>query len=406
MRIRKLSGFAVLTVIAIGVSACGTASSSSSTSSSTAKSASTKTPYKIGVIFDTSGPGASLGSAETRGAQLMIDKINASGGVNGHQIDATFADGTSQPDRAVQLAQQMISAGDVAILGPSLAASCEAVRPLIEQAGVTEYCLSGAPFTWSPHFFATDFDPVTNLGTLPAYWMKEHGYTKAACIATSDASGDAYSKSFAATAPKQGVSIVDTEQFQSGATSVATQLTNVRSSGAQAIYGCVSGSNLATIINGMQSLGMNQPVWSGTGAASYAVANLVKNNLPSGGIYSLGTYIVVPNEIPANLPGGAAIKSYVASYKAKYNEAPDELGANAADAVSLISNALGHGATNGSAIATFLQNLHGFQGLNSVYSFSATNHRGTTPPGLVIQFTPQGSFKIAEKLNVAAALGS
>jgi branched-chain amino acid transport system substrate-binding protein len=57
--------------------------------------------FKIGVIFDETGPFAGGGSkANLIGTKLAIDLINAKGGVEGYQIVPTYADSQSKIDIA------------------------------------------------------------------------------------------------------------------------------------------------------------------------------------------------------------------------------------------------------------------------------------------------------------------
>ena len=57
---------------------------------------------KIGVIYDYTGPLAGGGSdLQALGAKIMIDLINAKGGVEGYKIEAFYADAQSKPEVAI-----------------------------------------------------------------------------------------------------------------------------------------------------------------------------------------------------------------------------------------------------------------------------------------------------------------
>src|SRR5215470_8074562 len=66
--------------------------------------------FKIGVIFDETGPFAGGGSkANLIGTKLAIDMINERGGVEGYTIVPTYADAQSKIDVALNEAERLIN---------------------------------------------------------------------------------------------------------------------------------------------------------------------------------------------------------------------------------------------------------------------------------------------------------
>jgi len=66
--------------------------------------------FKIGVIFDETGPFAGGGSkANLIGTKLAIDLINEKGGVEGYTIVPTYADAQSKIDIALNEAERLIN---------------------------------------------------------------------------------------------------------------------------------------------------------------------------------------------------------------------------------------------------------------------------------------------------------
>src|SRR5687768_8517607 len=125
--IRPIPLTLLLALMAVTAAACGGDSESASGGSKT---------VKIGVLLSETGPAAAQGEVHRRGVELILDRVNADGGVNGKKVEAVFADDESSPDRAVELARDLASDDVVAIVGPSFAATCGPVQPLIEREGV------------------------------------------------------------------------------------------------------------------------------------------------------------------------------------------------------------------------------------------------------------------------------
>jgi len=88
-------------------------------------------PFRIGVIYDYSGPFAAGGSvAAAKGTEVAIEMVNEKGGVLGkHKVEAITADAQSKADIAINEAERLLNAEKVdALVG--IYASAEAV-PLV-----------------------------------------------------------------------------------------------------------------------------------------------------------------------------------------------------------------------------------------------------------------------------------
>jgi ABC-type branched-subunit amino acid transport system substrate-binding protein len=91
--------------------------------------------FKIGVVYDYSGPLAGGGSAlHALGAKIVIDHFIARGGVEGYRIEAIYADAQSKPEVAINEAVRLIEQERVdMLLGFFSSAQCVPVAARIEQ---------------------------------------------------------------------------------------------------------------------------------------------------------------------------------------------------------------------------------------------------------------------------------
>ena len=46
-----------------------------------------KGPYKIGAIFSVTGASSFLGDPEKKTAEMIVEKVNQKGGINGHPVE-------------------------------------------------------------------------------------------------------------------------------------------------------------------------------------------------------------------------------------------------------------------------------------------------------------------------------
>ena len=76
-----------------------------------------KNPVLIGFVAQMTGNQAELGVQERNGVQLAVEKINASGGINGRKIELVIRDDLGIPGKAQSVDDELIKAGVVAIIG-------------------------------------------------------------------------------------------------------------------------------------------------------------------------------------------------------------------------------------------------------------------------------------------------
>lgn len=90
---------------------------------------------KIGVVYDLTGPFAGGGSdLHYLGAKIIIDYINAHGGVEGYMIDPVYADAQSKPDVAINEAVRLIEQEKVdMLLGFYASAECVPTAARVEE---------------------------------------------------------------------------------------------------------------------------------------------------------------------------------------------------------------------------------------------------------------------------------
>jgi branched-chain amino acid transport system substrate-binding protein len=103
--------FLFLTVVLVSgliITGCNSTTTSAPTSGE---------PIKVGVIASTSGFFAAMGEYMTVGAQMAIDKVNASGGVLGRKVEMVVKDDQADPSVVTQKATELKAAGCVGIVG-------------------------------------------------------------------------------------------------------------------------------------------------------------------------------------------------------------------------------------------------------------------------------------------------
>lgn len=115
---------------------------------------------KIGFPMILSGPGAQLGVPVQKGAQMFLDEVNAHGGVLGKRVELLERDTQSQPERAAQVARDLIEKDKVNFLVGSFTSAEGLAINEVAKSGKTLFLALGpktdrltAPDALHPYFY-------------------------------------------------------------------------------------------------------------------------------------------------------------------------------------------------------------------------------------------------------------
>lgn len=359
------------------------------------------TPIRIGVVVSRTGPASSLGIPEENGVKLRVEQINAAGGLNGRRVELRVEDDESRPDRAAEVTRALlVGFKPHAIVGSSIVATCNAMKPITEEAKVPQWCLSGLPMPASmPFFFAGYAEPGWVLGDVPITWMKKRGYNRVGCIATDDGSGQTITKVVQGAMAAAGGMTYASETFSASDVDVTPQLTKLRGK-VDIIYGCTTGKQVVTILQGMRQLGMNIPVFLGAGNASFVTAALIKDVLSPAGVYTSGEKIHVVDQLDKSDPQKPALDAFVAAYKARFQTVPDFFAASAYDTADMLIQATAKlGDPTGSQLVSYLEKAGRYVSVALPVNYDAKQHRPKPEVGIILQFTNGGSMKLLEQFQ-------
>src|SRR5512137_1272392 len=149
-------------------------------------------PVKIGALFSVTGPASFLGAPEEKTVQMLVEKINASGGVNGRKLQLVVKDTGGSPEKAVSFAKQLIEEEKVlAIIGPSTSGETMAIKALCEENKVPLVSCAAAETIVNP--VAKYVFKVPQKDSQAVTWiyrtMKEKGITNIAIVSSTDGFG-------------------------------------------------------------------------------------------------------------------------------------------------------------------------------------------------------------------------
>jgi branched-chain amino acid transport system substrate-binding protein len=351
-----------------------------------ASRAADQTPFEINVIEPLTGPAAFIGQSIVATLKIVETVVNRQGGIKGRPVKFVISDDGSNPQVTVQLMARLIAERPPFIIGPGFGATCAAVLPLVSQNGPVTWCTS--PAVQPPpgsYMFATGASTPDASRALMRYFLAR-GWKRVAVLAGTDVSGQAFEngvRTFQAYPEGKALDVVAWEHTNNGDVSVAAQLARIKATNPQAIFAAVVGPAFATVMRGINDLGLDVPVGAGNGNMIRAQLVSYKSLLPPQ-IYFPGFLAVVPHSV-----GRGPIEEAQKPFFAAFQEAGAVIDAatqSAWDPPMILIEALRKLGTNVSTerLHQYLLNLHGYVGVEGIYDFRDGLQRGVGINALVV----------------------
>ena len=324
-------------------------------------------------------------------------------------------DTATDPTRATRLAESLEVDEDlIGVIGPEGTATALAVKPILADKGVLQYANTGyfipgqegAAGDFSPNYFSTHGPTVYGAGTSFMEWSEEQGFESVGLLRSDDASGNLYSQVVNAEIGNYDLELVAEEVFPVDAVNVSTQISNIANEDPDVIYIGTTGPGLATALQAVQDLGLQQPVWAGWGSTTAPVAELVADRLPSAGLFSYGEAVHVFDELPEGENELVAdqvekLTEIAPTWEAAFGNGPTFDGAAAYDMVYILAMAVEElGSADPAQVSAYLEEtMPPYSGIAYDYDFGPEDHRGIEGSGLIIRFTEDGGFEYVESLK-------
>jgi branched-chain amino acid transport system substrate-binding protein len=340
-------------------------------------------PIKIGLVAALSGQSALSGEAITRGLQIAIDEVNASGGLlGGRQLVLVRRDDESNPAKGVTAARELFYKEKVAVVfGGIDTPVAMAITPLANQAKVPfmNPWAAGTPITHNganPNFvFRTSaVDELVDKGML-AYAQKTFHTSKFGLLMINNPWGESNQKGLVAALAAQGLTPAGSEKFADSDVDIVPQLTRLKNAGADTIFLVSNVGPAAQVIKSMDRMGWKVPVVSHWGVAGGRFTEL--GGPSAGNVHFVQTYSFYGKLPPTGEKVVAELKAKYPDIKSAGDINPAVGVANAYDGMMLTALAIAAaGSTDGDAIREGYYKIDRYEGLIKTYvkPFSAEQH--------------------------------
>jgi branched-chain amino acid transport system substrate-binding protein len=361
---------------------------------------------KIGAFFDLSGPAANIGTPTKLVADMLVDKINKEGGVNGKKIELVIGDTEGDPSKAVNIAKKFIYKEKVAaIIGPTSTGTGMAVKKIVHEGKIPTFMTVGGdpvimggeklgPFDW---VFKSPQRSSVAVGRLYTY-LKDKGMTKIALLTASDGFGKDGAQWLTKLAPDFGVTVVAQESFGPKDTDMTAQLTNVKNAGPQALVVWTIGPAGAIVSKNKAQLGIDLPLFQCHGLPDPKYIELAGKACE--GDRMPATKLMVADSLPDSDPQKAVILEFVHLYNDVYGynkQFPINTHSGYAwDAIMMVANAMKTAGVEAEALRTAIEQTKGYVGISGIYNLTAEDHNGLGVDSMVVVQVKDGVFAMAD----------
>ena len=100
---------------------------------------------RIGASVSATGPAAFLGDPEAKTLEMLVEELNAAGGINGEEIKLVLYDDGGDPNKARTFATRLVEDDEVvAIIGGTTTGTSMSILSVTEDAEIPFISLAGA----------------------------------------------------------------------------------------------------------------------------------------------------------------------------------------------------------------------------------------------------------------------
>ncbi len=349
---------------------------------------------KIGAILSVTGPTAFLGVPEANTLKMLVEDINASGGINGQKVELIIKDSAGQKEKAVSYAKQLIEEEKVfAILGPTRTGSTLAIKSLCEKSQTLLISCASSKMIVDPvASFVFKTPQNDSLAVRKIYeHMQKQGISSIAVAVGGTGFGKMGKKFSEELAPEYGITIVASEVYAPNVTDLSSLV--AKWSGNEEIHAVINWSIVPAqtiLAKNMRQANWDVPVYLSHGFGNIKYVE-VGGKAVEGVLFPAGR-LLIAGELPAEHPQKKLLLDYKNNYESKYNEPVSTFGGHAYDALMILKTALETvGEAETMKVRDTIENMS-FVGTGGIFTFSPTDHSGLDIDAFEMMTVRDGKF--------------
>ena len=365
-------------------------------------------PIKIGAFFDLSGTAAFIGTPTKLVAEMVVEKINKEGGINGRPLELVIGDTEGDPTRALMAAKRLVEKEKVvALIGPTRTGTGMAVKKYLEAKQIpTVMTVGGDPVIMEGVHGGKNFGTArwifkspqrSSIAVKKVYeYLQAKNVRKIALMTASDGFGRDGKRWLTKLAPKYSLEILADESFGVRDADMTTQLTKIKNTDAQVIICWTIGPAGSIVAKNLKQLAIKLPLVQCHGLPDPKYIELagsasVGNVMPS-------TKLMAYDQLPDSDPQKEVITEFVRLYDEVYDydkQFPINTHSGYAwDAIYIIAKAMKKVGTDKAKLRDAIEKTDNYVGISGIYNITPTDHNGLGTDSMVMVMVWNGQWKL------------
>ncbi|MDR0808449.1 MAG: ABC transporter substrate-binding protein [Gemmobacter sp.] len=335
---------------------------------------------KIGATLSATGPASFLGDPEAKTLEMLVEQLNAAGGINGEKVELVMYDDGGDPNKARTFATRLVEDDEVAaIIGGTTTGTTMSIIAVAEDAEVPFISLAGAVDIIEPVKTWVFKTPHTDRMACQKIFedMKTRGFDKIGMIAGTDGFGASMEAQCKGVVGDYGIEIVASETYDPKDADMTPQLTNIKNAaGVQAVVNPGFGQGPSIVTRNYRQLDIGLPLYQSHGVASKGFIELAGTEAAEG-VRLPAAALLVANLLDDADPQKPVVTQYIADYEARTGQPVSTFGGHAYDAFHILKGAIERaGSADPAAIRDQIEATTGFVGTGGIVNMTAEDHLG------------------------------
>ncbi|WP_425313764.1 ABC transporter substrate-binding protein [Pseudovibrio exalbescens] len=353
----------------------------------------------IGSTLAITGRASFLGDPEAKTLAMLVDEVNAAGGVNGEPIKLIQYDDGGDPNKARTFATRLVEDDEVvAVIGGTTSGATMAMIPIFEENEIPFISLAGAVAIIDPVKKWVFKTPHTDRMACEKIFtdMQANGISKIGMISGTGGFGKSMRGQCLDVAGNYQIEVVADETYGPSDSDMTPQLTNIKNAeGIQAVVNPGFGQGPAIVTRNYRQLGIDLPLYQSHGVASKSFIELAGD--AAEGVRLPAAALLVASDLADDDPQKPVVTGYIKAYEAATGEPVSTFGGHAYDAFKMLVAAMETaGSSDPEAVRDALENTRGFVGTGGVVNMSAEDHLGLDLSAFKMLEIRDGNWTIVE----------
>ena len=349
---------------------------------------------KIGALLAVTGPSSFLGGPEARTLEMLVEQVNAKGGINGNKVELLLKDTAGNPEKAISLAKQLLEEEKVlAVVGPSSSGETMSVKKIFEDAKTPLLSCAAAEVIVNPLASWVFKTPQNDSSAAIKIFMEMNklGISKIAVLVDNSGFGKAGKEQLQKIAPEYKIEVVEAEVYDAKATDLSAVVAKIKANAA--VQGIINWSVVpaqSIVVKNIRQAGWQVPIFQshGFGNIKYVEA---AGAAAEGVIFPVGR-LLMADLLPEGHPQKALLVQYIKDYEGKFKETASAFGGYAYDAFMILEKAIRVGGNDKAKVREAIEGLKNIPGTSGIYTFSATDHNGLDLDAFEMMTVKNGKF--------------